>query len=170
MADLTVTIGADNTELEKGMAEAGKIVKKAMPTEGLSVGAMGVEAIINLFKRFISFFADFAQRSRELVMASNATGLSVERLSEMRTLAEKSGVSLQTLSHAFAEFDKRMGAAKIRGSELNNMMAKMGVGMNEVTKGTFKAQDGMLALAAAYEAGTDAQTLAYYGKIGRAHV
>jgi hypothetical protein len=45
------------------------------------------------------------------------------------------------------------------------MMAKMGVGMDQVTKGTFKAQDGMMALAAAYDAGTDAQTLAYYGNI-----
>lgn len=165
MADLSVTIGADNTELEKGMKDAGKIIKKGIPSDGLSVGAMGLDALLNIFKRVTSFFAEFAQRSKELVIASNATGLSVEQLSVARGLAERSGVSFQTLTQALVEFDKRMGAAKIRGGELNNIMAKMGVGMKDVANGSFKAQDGLMALAAAYDAGTDAQTLAYYGNL-----
>jgi hypothetical protein len=61
------------------------------------------------------------------------------------------------------EFNKRMGEARIKGSEVNNLLVKLGVGMDQVADGSFDAVAGMKALAAAHDAGTDAATLAYYG-------
>jgi hypothetical protein len=61
------------------------------------------------------------------------------------------------------EFNRRMGEARIKGSEVNNLLVKLGVGMDQVADGSFDALAGMRALAAAHDAGTDAATLAYYG-------
>jgi hypothetical protein len=65
--------------------------------------------------------------------------------------------------NASVEFTRRMGETRIKGGELTNILAKMGVGMDEVANGTFNHQKAMQMLADAYAAGTDEATLLYYG-------
>ena len=187
MADLTVTIGADLSELEKGIGDAGKTVGKgaakienpfqktadkfssAAGIGGMIAGPIGlaIGQFIDAFGQFINKIGEYVKEliaySVKLRNLSIATGVSVGELEKMEGVAQASGVSLDTLAHSMNEFNKRMGDAKIKGSEVNNLLAKLGVGMDQVSNGSFDAVAGMKALAAAHDAGTDAITLAYYG-------
>ena len=187
MADLTVTIGADLSELEKGIGDAGKTVGKgaakienpfqktadkfssAAGIGGMIAGPIGlaIGQFIDAFGQFINKIGEYVKEliaySVKLRNLSIATGVSVGELQKLEGVATASGVSIDTMAHAMAEFNKRMADAKINGSEVNNLLAKLGVGMDQVSDGSFDAIAGMKALAAAHEAGTDAVTLAYYG-------
>jgi hypothetical protein len=189
MADLTVTIGADLTELEKGLGDAGKTVKKgaekienpfkataekfssAAGIGGMIAGPVGmlvgqfIDAFSNLISKVGEYVKELIAYSVEMRNLSIATGVSIGELQKLESLSKASGISLTTLAHAFNQFDKSAGTARIKGSELNNMLAKMGIGMDRLATREFTAIDGLKALAAAYEAGTDAQVLAYYGNI-----
>jgi hypothetical protein len=188
MADLSVTIGLDQKELEKGLAEAGKsignmgkggaknpfmdVAKQFNSAQGIGtmlagpVGGMiggfvdafgaAIKAVIDKIKEL----ADYAQNLRRL---SIATGVSISELSRMEGFASAFGVSVNSLAGSFTEFTRRMGEARIKGGELTNILAKMGVGMDEVQNGTFNHQKALKYLADAFAAGTDEATLLYYG-------
>jgi len=188
MADLSVTIGLDQKELEKGLSEAGKsignmgkggaknpfmdVAKQFNSAQGIGtmiggpVGGMiggfvdafgaAIKAVIDKIKEL----ADYAQNLRRL---SIATGVSISELSRMEGFASAFGVSVNSLAGSFTEFTRRMGEARVKGGELTNILAKMGVGMDEVANGTFNHQKALKYLADAYAAGTDEATLLYYG-------
>jgi hypothetical protein len=190
MADLSVTIGLDQSELEKGLAGAGKTLgglagsvnagvnpfqatANKMST-GMGIGSLLGGPIGGVIGAFVDAFgaaisavigkikdlADYAQNLRRL---SIQTGLSIQQLSNMEGFASAFGVSVQSLAGSFTEFTRRMGEVRIKGGELTNILAKMGIGMDEVANGTFNHQKAMMALADAYAAGTDEATLLYYG-------
>jgi len=190
MANLDLTIGLDQSELEKGLANAGKTLgglagavqagknpfQAAANQLGTSQGVgslLGgpiggiIGAFVDAFGAAISAvigkikdLADYAQNLRRL---SIQTGLSIQQLSNMEGFASAFGVSVQSLAGSFTEFTRRMGEVRIKGGELTNILAKMGIGMDEVANGTFNHQKAMMALADAYAAGTDEATLLYYG-------
>ena len=187
MADLSVTIGLDQSELEKGLADAGKTVGKmggktenpfqetankfqsAAGIGGMIAGPVGalagsfIDAWRFAIDKVIDYVKELIAYATKLRNLSIATGVSVGELEKMEGVAQASGVSLDTLARAMNEFNKRMGEARIKGSEVNNLLVKLGVGMDQVADGSFDAIAGMKALAAAHDAGTDAATLAYYG-------
>jgi hypothetical protein len=190
MADLSVTIGLDQTELEKGLANAGKTLgelsgsaaagenpfsdaagqlSSAQGIGNLIAGPMGAlaGAFVDSFGGMIGDvmgkikeLADYAQTLRRM---SIATGVSISELNRMESFGQAFGVSLDTIVSSFTEFTRRMGEVRIKGGELTNVLAKMGVGMDEVANGTFNHQKAMKMLADAYAAGTDEATLLYYG-------
>lgn len=188
MADLSVTIGLDQKELEKGLSEAGKsignmgkggaknpfadVAKQFSSAQGIGtmiggpIGGM-IGAFVDAFSAAIKSvidkvkeLADYAQNLRRISMA---TGVSISDLSRMEGFASAFGVSINSLAGSFTEFTRRMGEARIKGGELTNILAKMGVGMDEVANGTFNHQKALKYLADAYAAGTDEATLLYYG-------
>ena len=187
MADLSVTIGLDQKELEKGLADAGKSIGKmggkaenpfqetankfqsAAGIGGMIAGPLGagIGAFVDAFRFAIDKVIDYVKEliayATKLRNISIATGVSVGQLEKMEGVAQASGVSLDTLARSMNEFNRRMGEARIKGSEVNNLLVKLGVGMDQVADGSFDALAGMKALAAAHDAGTDAATLAYYG-------
>lgn len=187
MADLSVTIGLDQTELEKGLANAGKSIGKmggkaenpfqetankfqsAAGIGGMIAGPVGalvgefVDAWMFAINKVMDYVKELIAYATKLRNLSIATGVSVSELQRLEGVATASGVSIDTMAHAMNEFNKRMGEARIKGSEVNNLLVKLGVGMDQVADGSFDAVAGMKALAAAHEAGTDAATLAYYG-------
>jgi len=184
MADLSVTIGVDQSELEKGMNNAGKTIEKGLSgsrltpagaiSEGFaSGGAIGalaslaglISGIISAISNIIPVIKNMMDEASRMRALSNATGISTSELQKLQVVANASGVGIDSLTHAYAQFNLKAANATIKGTELNNALAKMGVGMDELSKGQFTAKDGMIQLAKAYEAGTDAQTLAYYGNL-----
>jgi hypothetical protein len=190
MADLSVTIGLDQTELEKGLANAGKklgglagsvkggvnpfqATADKMGT-GMGIGSMlggpiggvigaFVDAFGSAISGLIAKIKEIAEHAQMLRRISMATGVGIQELSNMEGFAYAFGVSLQSLAGAFTEFTRRMGEVRIKGGELTNILAKMGVGMDEVANGTFNHQKAMQMLADSYAAGTDEATLLYYG-------
>lgn len=186
MADLSVTIGADTTELEKNLKKAGKTIKKELGGEnqysgginfatdlmagkvgsaiGSLMGKVGGE-IGGFIDLLIGKSVELMERSREFRNLSIATGLSVKELEGLENLGKTTGVSLNSLANSFAEFNVKVATSKIKGSELNNVFAKMHINFQDVINGTFTATDGLKALADSYTAGTDEQTLAYYGNL-----
>lgn len=190
MANLDLTIGLNMEELEKGLANAGKSLGKLSGavqagknpfqesanklSSGMGIGTLLGGPIGGVIGAFVDAFggaigavmakikelADYAQNLRRISMT---TGVAISDLSKMEGFASAFGVSLNSLSGSFVEFTRRMGEARIKGGEVTNILAKMGVGMDEVANGTFDHQKAMKALADAYAAGTDEATLLYYG-------
>jgi hypothetical protein len=117
-------------------------------------------AMISSVTAKVKELAEYAQSIR---LASLKTGISIEDVRNLEAIGKAFGVGLQTMVNASVEFTRRMGEVRIKGGELTNILAKMGVGMDEVANGTFNHQKAMMALADAYAAGTDEATLLYYG-------
>ncbi|CAB4152053.1 hypothetical protein UFOVP583_49 [uncultured Caudovirales phage] len=187
MADLSVTIGLDQKELEAGLANAGKSIGKmggkaenpfqataekfqsAAGIGGMIAGPVGalVGSFIDAWRfaidKVVEYVKELIAYATKLRNLSIATGVSVSELQRLEGVATASGVSIETMAHAMNEFNKRMGEAMRKGGEVLPILTKLGVGMDQVYDGSFDAVAGMKALAAAHEAGTDAATLAYYG-------
>jgi len=190
MADLSVTIGLDQSELEKGLANAGKSLGKLSgavqagqnpfqatanqlgTSQGIGSflgGPIGgvIGAFFDAFGAMLSAalakVKEIADYAKSIRIASITSGLSIDQVRSLEALGQTFGVSLQTMVSSTTEFTRRMGEARIKGGELTNILAKMGIGMDEVANGTFNHQKAMMALADAYAAGTDEATLLYYG-------
>lgn len=189
MADLSVTIGLDQKELEKGLADAGKSIgnmgkggamknpfaesaKQFSSLQGIGgmiAGPIGatVGAFFDAFGGMLSAalakVKEIADYAKQIRLASISTGLSIDQVRQVEAVGQMFGVSLQTMVKSAVEFTRRMGEARIKGGELTNILAKMGVGMDEVAAGTFNHQKAMKMLADSYAAGTDEATLLYYG-------
>ena len=191
MADLSVTIGLDQKELEKGLADAGKSIgnlgkggaggmknpfqavanqfSSAQGIGGFLAGPIGgmIGALVDAFgaaiRAMIDKVKELAEYAQTLRLASLTTGLSIGEIRQLEAIGQAFGVSLQTMTKATVEFTRRMGEARIKGGEVTNILAKMGVGMDEIADGSFNATAAMKALANAYAAGTDEATLLYYG-------
>lgn len=130
--------------------------------QGFGPVGMLVSEAINML---IEGFKKAVQEAKELRNLSYATDISTGELRKLQVVAEQSGISLSQFAHAVAEFNKNMGKARIGGSELNNLLNKLGVSQEDVSKGTYDYNRGIRDLAKAHKAGTDAATLAYYGNI-----
>lgn len=190
MADLSVTIGLDQSELEKGLANAGKTLgglsgavqagknpfqaAANQLSTGTGIGSLlggpigGVigaffDAFGGMLSAALSKVKEIADYAKSIRIASITSGLSIDQVRSLEALGQAFGVSLQTMVSSTTEFTRRMGEARIKGGELTNILAKMGIGMDEVANGTFNHQKAMMALADAYAAGTDEATLLYYG-------
>ena len=171
-SEIVVTVGADATELEKGLndvtKEAAKSGKEAQVKAGGFMSKLGtaygaVKTVFGAMMAGVEFVMKYAQIARELRNLSVATGIPVADLRNFQLQAQQAGISTQAMAHSVAEFNKKMGEAKIRGSEANAAMTKLGFGLNDISKGTFTYNEALMALAAAHEAGTDSATLMHYG-------
>lgn len=188
MADLSVTLGLDQSELEKGLANAGKSIgnmgkggatnpfaesAKQFSTlqgvGGMVAGPIGAtvgaffDAFGGMLSAALSKVKEIADYAKQIRLASISTGLSIGQIRQAEAIGETFGVSLSSMVKSMTEFTRRMGEARIKGGEVTNILAKMGVGMDEVANGTFNHQKAMISLADAYAAGTDEATLLYYG-------
>jgi hypothetical protein len=190
MADLSVTIGLDQSELEKGLAGAGKKLgglagsvqagknpfnaAAGQLSSGMGIGSLLAGPIGGVIGAFFDAFGgmlsaalakvkEIADYAKSIRLASISTGLSIDQVRGLEAMGQVFGVSLQTMTRSVVEFTRRMGEARIKGGELTNILAKMGVGMDELANGTFNDQKAMKMLADAYAAGTDEATLLYYG-------
>lgn len=171
-SEIVVTVGADATELEKGLndvtKEAAKSGKEAQAKAGGFMSKLGaaygaVKTVFGAMMAGVEFVMKYAQIARELRNLSVATGIPVADLRNFQLKAQQAGISTQSMAHSVAEFNKNMGRAKIAGSEVNALLAKLGVGLTDLKNGTFDYKAALMALAAAHEAGTDSATLMHYG-------
>lgn len=171
-AEIAVTVGADTTQLEKGLNDVTKAAStgggKATAQAGGFISTLGraygqFQAIFSVLSVGFEFVMKYATIARELRNLSVATGIPIADLRNFDLQAKQAGISTQAMAHSVAEFNKKMGEAKIRGSEANAAMAKLGVGLVDLKNGTFTYNDALMALAASYEAGTDSATLMHYG-------
>jgi hypothetical protein len=130
---------------------------------GMMATALGLPGIVaEAIAAVISGIIKLAAEAKNLQNISNATNISTGKLQELKSLAETSGLSLETLAHSMAEFNKNLGAAKIRGSEFNAVVTKLGYGLKSLQDGTFTYEESIRALNAAHKAGTDDATMMYY--------
>jgi hypothetical protein len=171
-SEVVVTVEADTKPLEKGLndvtKEASKGGKGAKAEAGGFLSTLGraygqFSMIFSVLQAGFEFVMKYATMARELRNISVATGIPVGELRNFELQAKQAGISTQAMAHSVAQFNKNMGAAKIQGSEVNALMAKLGVGLTDLKEGTFTYKDALMALAASFEAGTDDATLMHYG-------
>lgn len=190
MADLSVTIGLDQKELEAGLANAGKSIGKmggqgganknpfqdtanqlgsAAGIGGLLGGPIGaliggfIDAFGGMIGSLMSKLSELGEYAMNIRKLSIQTGLDIAQIRNLEGVAKAFGSSVESISKSFSEFTRRMGETRIKGGELTNILAKMGVGLDEVANGTFNHEKAMKMLAESYAAGTDEATLLYYG-------
>lgn len=102
---------------------------------------------------------------------SEKTGVSVEKLSELRYAGETSGTSLEALSSGFSKLSKLMGEAAGGGKEAQSVFQALGVEFKN-TDGTLRKQEDVLGDVAdkfaGYEDGAGKAALAQkvFGKSG----
>lgn len=185
--DLKVTIGGDATNLESAASKAGKNVSKEFEKienpfqdmadkfstyQGIGQmfgGAAGgmIGAFADAFGGIISGMIDkikeLADYAKMLRRISLSTGLSISEIRKIEAVSDVFGVGVESMAKTFVDFTEKMGTARIRGGEVTNVLAKMGVGLKDIENGTFDHLKAMKMLAESYAAGTDEATLLYYG-------
>ena len=171
-SEIAVTVGADTTQLEKGLNDVTKAAStgggNATAKAGGFIATLGraygqFQAIFSVLSAGFDFLMKYATMARELRNMSVATGIPVAELRKFELQAKQAGISTSAMAHSVADFNKKMGEAKIRGSEANAAMTKLGFGLKDISNGTFTYNEAIMALAAAHEAGTDSATLMHYG-------
>lgn len=187
MADLAVTIGADTTELEKKVKEAGKTIKNGLtPGQGGAIKAMDFAsnllsgnvgtAIGSLFGpvgQAVGQFVDqLAAKAKELMdqaiqlrTLSYQTNLSPQQLQGLEAVAKATGMSVGKLADSMNEYNRRLGYAQMHGGEMNVLLNKMGVSFDQIKNRTFTYFDAIKALGEAQAAGTDEATLNHYANV-----
>ena len=131
---------------------------------GAAFGPEG-QIVAELVNKLIEGFQKAVQEAKELRNLSYATDISTGELRKMTVVAEQAGISISQFAHSVAEFNKNMGRAKIGGSELNNLLNKLGVSQEDIKNNSYDYNRALRDLAKAHRAGTDAATLAYYGNL-----
>jgi hypothetical protein len=183
MADLSVTIGLDQKELEKGLADAGKTVEKGMSAgKGISKGANFISDILGgnigsaigslfgpvgalvgqVFDQIIGKVRELAEYAKELRTIRLKTGLSYSEIEGINAIAKSAGISAGAMADSMVEFKKKSADAYIKGGELIRLLPKLGVGLDELRKGSFDYFQAIKLLSEAHKAGTDEATLDYY--------
>jgi hypothetical protein len=166
--DITSTVGIDTKEFEKGLKDVTKSADAASGGSSSAASKLGkvfgyakmvMDAVGDVFNKFI----EYAQKAQQLRNLSLATGIPIGDLQAYGVVAKNAGISLDAFAHSVAEFNKKVGAAKIQGTETNAALTKLGFGMQDITKGQVGYQESLYALADAYAAGTDQATLMHYG-------
>jgi len=187
MADLSVTIGADTTELEKKAKDAGKTIKKELSGGGKGV-MMGIDFASNLMSGNLgtavgslfgplgtaigSFVDQLKDKAKELIdkaielrAISFQTNLSPQQLQGLEPIAKATGIGIGKLADSMSEYNRRVGYAQIHGGELNFLFNKLGISMENVKNGTFSYFDAIDALGKAQAAGTDEAILNHYAQV-----
>lgn len=190
MADLMVTLGADSSELEKKVKQAGKTIEKELGggdkkgkgimggidfASNLMSGNIGA-AIGGLFGpvgQAVGQFVDqLAAKAKELMdkaielrAMSMQTGMSTQQIQGLENIAKATGISVGKLSDSISEYNRRVGYARTHGSEMNYLLTKMGVSFETIKNGTFTYFDAIDALAKAQAAGTDEAILNHYAQV-----
>ncbi|CAB4202760.1 hypothetical protein UFOVP1370_35 [uncultured Caudovirales phage] len=183
MADLSVTIGLDQKELEKGLADAGKTVEKGMSAgKGISKGANFISDILGgnvgsaigglfgpigavvgqVFDQIIGKVRELAEYAKELRTIRLKTGLSYSEIEGINSIAQSAGISAMTMADSMVEFKKKSADAFIKGGDLVRLLPKLGVGLDELRDGSFDYFKAIKLLSEAHKAGTDEATLDYY--------
>jgi hypothetical protein len=183
MADLKVTLGADTSEFEKGVKQAGKTVNNELKSvnkginfaENLMSGNVGAavgslfgpigEAVGQFVDTLLSKAKDLIDKAVEIRNLSLQTGLSTEKIQRLESVAKESGISVQKLADSINEFDRRLGYARLHGGELNVLLNKLGVSMEQIRDGTFNYFDALEKLRIAQEAGTEEAILNHYAQV-----
>jgi hypothetical protein len=183
MADLSVTIGLDQSELEKGLAAAGKSIDKGMGgAKGAKAGANFISDILSgnvgsaigglfgpigsafgaVIDQVIGKIRELAEYAKELRTIRLKTGLSYSEIEGINAVAKSAGISATAMAESMVEFRKKSADAFIKGGELIRLIPKLGVGLEELRDGSFDYFQAIKLLSEAQKAGTDAATLDYY--------
>jgi hypothetical protein len=183
MADLSVTIGLDQSELEKGLAAAGKSIDKGMGgAKGAKAGASFISDILSgnvgsaigglfgpigsavgaVVDQVIQKVRELAEYAKELRTIRLKTGLSYSEIEGINAVAKSAGISATAMAESMVEFRKKSADAFIKGGELIRLIPKLGVGLEELRDGSFDYFQAIKLLSEAQKAGTDAATLDYY--------
>lgn len=183
MADLSVTIGLDQKELEKGLADAGKTLEKGMSAgKGISKGANFISDILGgnvgsaigglfgpvgaavgqVIDQIIGKVRELAEYAKELRTIRLKTGLSYSEIEGVNAIAKSAGISAGTMADSMVEFKKKSADAFIKGGDLVRLLPKLGVGLDELRDGSFDYFKAIKLLSEAHKAGTDEATLDYY--------
>lgn len=182
MADLAVTIGLDQKELEEGLKNAGKTIEDKMGDKkikdafgiasnimsgnvGAGVGALfgPVGAAVGQFvDLLVSKARELADYAKELRTIRLKTGLSYQEIEGLNQVAKAAGISTSALADSMVEFKKKSADAFIKGGELIRILPKLGVGLEELREGSFDYFTAIKLLSEAQKAGTDDATMNYY--------
>jgi hypothetical protein len=190
MADLMVTLGADSSELEKKVKQAGKTIEKELGGgDKKGKGVMGgIDFATNLMSGNIGaaiggLFGPVGQavggfvdvllgKTKELMDASiqlramsMQTNMSTQQIQGLEGIAKATGISVGKLADSISEYNRRVGYARTHGSEMNYLLTKMGVSFETIKNGTFTYFDAIDALAKAQAAGTDEAILNHYAQV-----
>jgi hypothetical protein len=190
MADLMVTLGADSSELEKKVKQAGKTIEKELGGgDKKGKGVMGgIDFATNLMSGNIGaaiggLFGPVGQavgqfvdvllgKAKELMdqaiqlrAMSMQTNMSTQQIQGLEGIAKATGISVGKLADSISEYNRRVGYARTHGSEMNYLLTKMGVSFETIKNGTFTYFDAIDALAKAQAAGTDEAILNHYAQV-----
>jgi hypothetical protein len=190
MADLMVTLGADSSELEKKVKQAGKTIEKELGGgDKKGKGVMGgIDFATNLMSGNIGaaiggLFGPVGQavgqfvdvllgKAKELMdqaiqlrALSMQTNMSTQQIQGLEGIAKATGISVGKLADSISEYNRRVGYARTHGSEMNYLLTKMGVSFETIKNGTFTYFDAIDALAQAQAAGTDEAILNHYAQV-----
>jgi hypothetical protein len=116
-------------------------------------------AIAGLIKQGYDLIKRYADEARELVNLSRAMNLTTQEIQKLKGAAIASGLGMQTLAKANAEFNKRAGEASLKGGDFLATIQRLGVNLNDIKNKTVKFDDVIKLLQKAHLAGTDAATM-----------
>ena len=134
VGEVTATADIDSTKFNKGIGNMGDRVGKFKKTAklafaGVATAIAGVGAAGAIMVGAVSDAADYAY---EIQKASEATGVSVQNVQELRYAFEKVGLEPDETSEVLMEMNRTMGEAITKGGDMKKRYEALGISMDNL--------------------------------------
>lgn len=165
-----VSVTAKNDQLKAGLKESESMLKKfrsSLDAWSVGVGAGIVLAFQGLKSTLSSFISNVVEAGDQLDKMSQRTGMSVESLSRLGTIAELSGASLESLGVAIKGMNKSLASGGT--GDIANSLSQLGLSIK--TLQTLSPEKQFLSIAKALgdvdnQAEKVALSMKLFGKAG----
>lgn len=155
LGDLLIRLMADTSEFQSDMGRAAHVAEREMErivTRATIMGNVIGTAIGEAAKHFGNLVQSTLKAGDELAKLSQRTGVTVERLSELRFAGELADVSFSQLQTGLGFFNKALSDAQNEGSQTGQVFRALGV---DIKAGP---QEAFTQFAAAIKALPDGET------------
>ena len=139
----------------------GGAIGSAFGPLGAAIGEK-IGEVVDILIQKVKQLLDQAIQLRNL---SLQTGLTTQQIQELEVVAQSTGISVSRLADSMSEFSRRLGYARTHGGEMNLLLNKLGVSMQQIRDGTFSYFDAIEALRKAQAAGTEEAILNHYAQV-----
>ena len=140
LGDLIIKLSADTTEFQSDMGRAAHLVERdmeRMAARATAAGQLIGDAIGKVAQHFARLAVEAVKVGDELNKLSQKSGMSVERLSEIRFAGELADVSMGQLTGSLGFFNKALAEAQNETSRTAQVFKALGVDINAGPQAAF---------------------------------
>lgn len=141
LGDLLLRLRMDTADLESDSGKAAHVIERDMErmiVKATAAGQLIGDALGKIAGRFANMAAETLKAGDELSKLSTRSGLTVERLSELKFAGDLADVSMGQIATSLGQFNKALADAQNEGSKIGQTFMALGVDIKAGPQAAFE--------------------------------